>query len=124
MISRLTGVLISVHDGVALLDVDGVGYDIFVNEADSVGTVPHVSFYTHCHCPQDSAMQLFGFRTIDDRKLFRRLIDIDGVGPGTAMRIVNAVVHCGTDPRSEDMLKQVRGVGPKLAERIAEVFNA
>lgn len=122
MIALIRGTKISVKDGVATVDVNGVGYEIFVNEPDWEGCLLDfpftASYYTHTNCPQDGAMELYGFAKPETRTVFRRLLSIDGVGPKLAFR----VAHNCSAMNNVATLKCVRGVGDKIASRIAEEF--
>jgi holliday junction DNA helicase RuvA len=108
-----------------VLDVGGVGYELFVPLSTSQ-TLPEVgktaSLLVHTAVRED-AIQLFGFATPLERELFHLLLKASRVGPKLAQTILS-----GMEPRrllgvlrDADVkgLRNVPGVGPKLAERIA-----
>lgn len=130
MIERLTGTIAARGPMDLVLDVGGVGYRLEVSLATSeaLSSVPPgravmVLTYLHLTVANDANVRLFGFATEDERRLFRLLIPVKGVGPQTALRILSS----GRSP--DDVARAIasgdpkrikaKGVGPKLAERIA-----
>jgi Holliday junction DNA helicase RuvA len=110
----------------AVVDVGGVGYQVFVSAA-TAGALPpvgaEVSLYVHSHFVKDEPLRLYGFADAPERRLFQTLIDVQGVGPRVALAIL-----AGLDPpelvraiATGDIarLTQVKGVGRKIAERLA-----
>ena len=72
MIGYLTGEVINVHEGVCLLNVSGVGYEVWVHTATEaeIFSQKHVSLYTH-HVVREDMQSLYGFKTMRERDLFR-----------------------------------------------------
>lgn len=124
MISRLCGLLLEKTPPVLLVDVHGVGYEVFapmttIYRLPDVGN--EVMLHTHFVVRED-VQQLFGFADTRDRELFRTLIKVNGVGPKMALGImsgmeVNDLVRC---VRSNNIaaLTTIPGVGKKTAERL------
>ncbi len=124
MISRLTGKLAAKRAPQILIDCHGVGYEADVSmttfyQMPEVGE--QVSVWTHLLVKDDSH-SLIGFNDERERKLFRQLIRINGVGPKMALAILS-----GIDERqfalciaNSDvaMLMRLPGVGKKTAERL------
>jgi Holliday junction DNA helicase RuvA len=124
MIGRLKGTIIEKQPPQILVDVGGVGYE---------AQAPMTSFYPmpavgeqvilHTHLSvSENAHQLFAFYTQDERKLFRTLIKVSGVGPKMALAIlsgmpVNEFVQCIVEGNSAALVR-VPGVGKKTAERL------
>ena len=124
MIGFVRGRLAERKQGLALVDVGGVGYALQVSDA-TLAALPapgsEVTLLTILHVRED-AMQLFGFRTEDERALFERLRSVTGVGPKLALAILSALpvgvvlrTIAEAQPRP---LTAVSGVGKRLAERI------
>ena len=99
-----------------------VGYEVHVgpNLFDR-----RVALWIHEHAPQDAPHELYGFKQREERDLFRRLLDIKGVGPKVAMRVVATFT-----PEARlnmtgffDRLTKIRGVGATLAQRICEAMQ-
>ncbi len=125
MIGRLTGKIVSDDPGGALvIDVSGVGYELLApvgarGRAETRGEL--VTLYVHTHVRED-ALDLFGFASELERRVFRLLIDVPNVGPRTALNLLSALptselsaaVHAGDVAR----LCRVPGIGKKTAERL------
>lgn len=121
MIDFVRGQIVYTQEDTITVDVNGIGYRIFVptNLTGQVGE--EVTLYTHLVVRED-AQTLYGFFTKDERDLFRLLIEASGVGPkaalgilsyGTPAQIVSAI-------RFEDtaFLTKIPGVGKKTAQRL------
>lgn len=134
MIGALFGTVHEVRNGVALIVTSHVGYEVHVSNGDwtetSSGPYPfnNPSWWIHEHAPQDAPHELYGFEKREDRDLFRRLLNIKGVGPKVAQRIVASGVKPGDFASgieaqrmaAHQRLTKIRGVGATLAQRIAE----
>jgi len=124
MIGRITGVLLEKQAPELLVDVNGVGYEIqapmtTIYQLPEVGQV--VVLHTHFVVREDAQL-LYGFAELQERRLFRALIKVNGVGPKLALTILSGIetdefVRC---VRDGDTLSLVRlpGVGKKTAERL------
>ncbi len=124
MISRLCGLLLEKTPPVLLIDVKGIGYDVFapmttIYRLPDVGA--EVTLHTHFVVRED-VQQLYGFADTRDRELFRTLIKVNGVGPKMALGImsgmeVNDLVRC---VRNDNVaaLTTIPGIGKKTAERL------
>lgn len=124
MIARLSGTLAEKEAGRIILDVRGVGYEVWIPlstyyELGEPGEP--VSLAVHTHVKED-ALSLYGFRTAREKQLFKLLIEISGIGPKLAVTILSGL------PADElveavargDLLRlnSIPGVGKKTAERI------
>lgn len=123
MIITLTGLVREKGDNYAVLEVAGVGYQVFMN-APSLAALPtgkEVRLWTHEHIRED-ARDLWGFAHKEEYRLFRRLLDISGVGPRTAGNFLalGAVAEIEKHIESSDAawLCRVPGVGKKIAQKI------
>ena len=92
MIGRLTGIVGErASDGSIVLDVNGVGYEVFA-PLGSLGRLPvdqPVTLHVHTHVRED-ALVLYGFPTADDRAAFRTLMTVSSVGPKLALGMMGA----------------------------------
>lgn len=130
MIGSIFGTVHSVRNGVATIYCSGIGYEVHVSRESYDERDPYPfgdgPWWIHEHAPQDAPHELYGFEKREERDLFRRLLNIKGVGPKVAMRIVAAgLTNSSGDAAGVDLLARltkIRGVGPKLAQRIAEEF--
>ncbi len=124
MIAQLKGILALKAPSEAIVDVGGVGYQLFI-PLSTYYALPEeggaVVLYTHTHV-RDDAIQIFGFWTLLEKDLFRILITVSKVGPKMALAILSGLE--GDALRSaiagEDVvrLSGIPGVGRKTAERI------
>lgn len=123
MIAQLTGKVADKPLDTIVLDVQGVGYGLFVTTEDwgkLLGGETHRLFvYEHI---REQAHDLFGFLTQDTKKLFEQLLSVNGVGPkmalsvlstGTADEVRQAIA--GGDVKS---IQKASGVGKRVAERV------
>ena len=124
MIARLRGTLADKQPGRVVVDVGGVGYDVWIPLSTyyAVGDRgADVALRVHTHV-REEALSLFGFATVLELDLFERLIGVNGVGPRLALAVIS-----GIEPpalveavRASDVarLTGIPGVGRKTAERI------
>jgi Holliday junction DNA helicase RuvA len=124
MISRLTGILAAKRAPQILIDCSGVGYEADVSmttyyQLPEVGE--QVCIWTHL-LVRDDSHSLIGFTAEQERKLFRQLIRINGVGPKMALTILSGIddqqfALCIAN-NDVAMLTRLPGVGKKTAERL------
>ena len=124
MIARLKGTLVERTPQVLVIDVQGVGYEIFASletyqQLPSVGQPAPLHIHTHV---REDEIILFGFLELREKHLFKRLIRVNGVGPRLALNILSGI---STDQllealRTEDMIRMTAmpGVGKKTAQRL------
>jgi holliday junction DNA helicase RuvA len=123
MIGSLRGTIVEEHeDGTFTVDVGGVGYEIHapLGTRGRVG-VGEVTLSIHTHVRED-AITLFGFASPSDRRVFRLLLGVTGIGPKVALAILGhldahalATAVARQDPSA---FKGISGVGKKLVERL------
>ncbi len=129
MIERLTGNLLARGATDLVLDVNGVGYKVEISTATSetladrpLGSRTTILTHLHLVVNNEPSVKLFGFAAEDERRLFRLLLPIKGVGPQTALRILSSgrsTVDVQRAIASGDPKRiKAKGVGPKLAERV------
>ncbi len=123
MIGKLKGVVDYFGMGYLVIDVNGVGYKVFCNEATigkaSSKNVLELFVYTHV---KEDQLSLIGFETQAELELFELLISVSGVGPKAALNILNIasadVVKTAIVNQDSTILTQVSGIGKKTAERL------
>ncbi len=124
MIGFLKGRLAAKQPPSLLVDVNGVGYEIEA-PMSTFYTLPAVgeptSLFTHLVVREDAHV-LFGFATEAERRLFRALLKVSGVGPKMALGILSgsSVTDFLRIVEAEDtaMLTRIPGIGRKTAERV------
>jgi len=124
VIGRLHGVLLRKEPPALLVDVSGVGYELEAPmttfyELPAVGEM--VTLYTHLVVREDAHL-LYGFAREGQRRLFRELLKVNGVGPRVALAVLSGLSdqefsRCVAE---EDItrLTKVPGIGRKTAERL------
>lgn len=125
MIAFLTGRIRAAELEVVVLDVAGVGYEVFVPLGLAGRLTPDadgdVSLWIHTSVRED-AIQLYGFLSQDDRRLFRRLISVNGIGPkiglATLSELTSAEVVLAVAQEDIKTFTRVSGIGNKTAQRI------
>ena len=135
MISRLTGGIAHIDLKYVILDVNGVGYKVYTTSdvLSGLGKIAkgaagataspseHVTLWTYL-AVRDDALDLYGFANGAELSFFEMLISISGIGPKTALGILNiaSVEAIDTAIRTGDTthLVKVSGVSKKMAEKI------
>lgn len=124
MIGRLKGTLLHKQAPSLLLDVNGVGYELeapMTTFYDLPAVGSEVVLHTHFVVREDAQL-LYGFARDDERRLFRALIKISGVGPKLALAILSgmsAEEFAGCVQSGDSAaLTRLPGVGKKTAERL------
>ena len=107
----------------AVVDCNGVGYgvNISLNTFSAIQGKSDVKLWIS-EAIREDAYQLWGFATRTERELFLLLVSVNGIGAAMARMILSAMTPselCGVISEGNDkMLKQVKGIGPKAAQRI------
>ena len=124
MIASLTGRLAFKAPTYLILDVHGVGYEVYIPLSTYYG-LPHlsesISLSVHTHVRED-AIQLFGFLTSQEKDAFVLLTSISGVGPKLALSILSALpvsdLVSAIQSGDVEKLTTVPGIGHKSASRL------
>ena len=123
MINHLSGRLVEKNPAYVIIECGGVGYfvNISLNTYSAIPDREDCRIFTHLQINED-AHTLFGFADEDERRLFRNLISVSGVGAGTARMILSSmnpseIVSCIVNG-DVARLKTVKGIGEKTAQRM------
>jgi Holliday junction DNA helicase RuvA len=124
MIAQITGKLLLKNPNCIIVDVGGVGYELNVPlstfyDLGEIGSETSLRVYTHV---REDTLQLFGFRTESEKKLFLLLMTVSGIGPKLAITVLSGL-------SAEELIRAIRqndlarlvsipGVGKKTAERM------
>lgn len=123
MIDYLRGILDDLTPATATVECHGVGYalNISLNTYSAIQGKSEVKLYVYENIRED-AWVLFGFATKDERELFLQLISVSGIGGNTARTILSAFSPAELCDLilngNEKILKSVKGLGAKTAQRI------
>ena len=126
MIAFLRGYVASVYDGAAVIDVNGIGYEVRVSgetvqRLAAAGRDTEVLVYTYTYLREDQ-IALYGFMSREDLELFKLLITVSGIGPKGGLALLS--VGTADDLRfaimtgDSKMIARAPGVGKKTAERL------
>lgn len=123
MISHLSGTVSEKSARAAIIDVGGVGYRVFATNDTlrQLKTGVQTKLRTH-HAVREDTEELFGFIGEDDLKLFELLLGVPGIGPKTALNILNVATPqtLRRSIRSGETayLTKISGIGKKTADKI------
>ena len=124
MIAYVNGILENLEEGNAVIDVNGVGYNVNISGSTmdrmpGIGEV--VKLYTYTNVKED-AFTLFGFLSRDELNLFKMLITVNGIGPKGGLSILSVMtpddVRFAILAGDSKSLAKAPGIGKKTAERI------
>lgn len=124
MIAFVKGSLVDVESDRVIIDVGGIGYNVFVSSY-TMGRLPlegnEVKLYTYLNVKED-LMQLYGFLSKDELRIFKLLIGVNGIGPKGGLGILSYLTP--DDLRFAVMANDVKaisaapGIGKKTAEKL------
>ena len=124
MIAHLRGTLLEKHPNQVIIECGGVGYDVTipVTTFSRLGEVgQEVKLRIHTQVRED-AFALFGFASLDEKRLFEKLIGVSGIGPKLAVTVLSGLAanDLVAALRTGDLARLVKipGVGKKTAERM------
>lgn len=123
MIEFIRGTLDELTPTMAIIDVGGIGYQLIIslNTYSAIQGQKEAKLYVYEVIREDTHL-LYGFSTKGERELFTLLISVSGIGGQTARMILSAFTpaELGNIIRDENagLLKSVKGIGPKAAQRI------
>ena len=123
MIGYIKGNVLSVKDGVALIENNGIGYEVTCSASayELLAMQGKGAIYTYLNVREDG-FYLYGFISPEEKSMFLKLISVSGVGPKMGIAILSsmplndlAFIIASSDSKT---LSKVKGVGKKTAERI------
>jgi Holliday junction DNA helicase RuvA len=124
VIASLQGRLESVGADGAVINVGGVGFQVYMPTSDlsNLGAPGHeIKVFTHLHVREDN-LSLFGFAGPESLWLFETLLGVTGLGPKLALAMLSALspeqITTAIATGNADMLDMVPGIGKKVANRI------
>ncbi|QJD81813.1 Holliday junction branch migration protein RuvA [Cohnella herbarum] len=122
MIDYLRGKVAHLESEYVVLDVRDVGYRVFTpNPYGLARTEEPVQLFIYHHVRED-AIHLFGFTTRDEQALFRRLLEVSGIGPKVALGVLAGgrpeAVVAAIQQENIAFLTKLPGIGRKTAQRM------
>ena len=124
MITYIRGILEGMEEDKVIVDVGGVGYGIYM-AGTAMGRLPalgkEVKIHTHLHVKED-LMQLYGFLTRDELRVFRLLIGVSGIGPKGGLGILSVLgpddLRFAVASNDVKAIQAAPGIGKKTAEKL------
>ncbi|MDD3139771.1 MAG: Holliday junction branch migration protein RuvA [Lachnospiraceae bacterium] len=124
MISFIRGELVSIDSEKVMVDVQGVGYGIYMPQ-QAMSMLPQVGEEVKIHTflnVREDAMQLFGFLTRDDLKIFKLVISVSGIGPKGGLNILSQMspddLRFAVLAGDAKAISTAPGIGKKTAEKL------
>lgn len=123
MIGYVRGTLSHLFDEYCLIDVQGIGYQVYVAALtrDKLAIGKEVSLFTYLNVRED-ALTLFGFYAQEEYDLFLKLISVTGIGPRLALGILSVIQPqafiWAISQKNLTVLTKIPGIGKKTAERM------
>ena len=124
MIGSLRGKLISRRPDNVIVEAGGVGYQVNVplsilSNFPEEGSTVFLNIYTHV---REDALQLYGFATEDEKRIFTTLLGVTGIGPKMALNILSGISHDdfmhAIEKEDVALLCRIPGLGKKTAHRL------
>lgn len=121
MIGFIEGAVRLIRAETLVVDVRGIGMEVFVSNPSSYTQNQNVFLYTYMHIREDVLM-LFGFEKEEAYEIFCRLIQVKGIGPKTALKILGSIsaadMLAAIEQSDLAALKKLPGIGAKSASQI------
>ncbi|MBL8158921.1 Holliday junction branch migration protein RuvA [Candidatus Saccharibacteria bacterium] len=123
MIAHVSGVVAEKFINSLIVDVGGVGYEVFVSALDFEAAHLHepIKLYTH-HQVREQEQSLFGFSSLAAKRLFELLTSVQGIGPKAALAILSLApseqVRSAIANGDAGFIQKASGVGKRGADRV------
>ena len=124
MIAYLKGIIVEVTESRLILDVNDVGYLIYISGRDAAnmpGRGEEVKIHTYLNVKED-AMQLFGFLSEDDLEMYQLLLNVNGIGPKAALGVLSVLtsddLRFAVLADDAKAIAKAPGIGNKTAQKL------
>jgi Holliday junction DNA helicase RuvA len=123
MIAYLSGRIVNLTEDSIILDVQGVGFEIFIsrNWLANLENGEKLAVHTHLVVRED-LMALYGFQTTEEKALYLLLLGVDGIGPKLALAVISTLsldnIKRAVLTEQPEFFSRVPGVGKKTAQKI------
>lgn len=124
MISYISGTLTSLNPAFAIIEANGVGYGLYISlqTYTLIQNLQSTKLFTESVYIRDDNPKSYGFATEEERDLFRKLISVSGVGGASAILMLSSLsaaeIAGAINTANVTMLKSIKGIGDKTAQRI------
>ncbi len=120
MIHYLSGTIIDVDNNLLLVENNGIGYEVLVPHNQTHHQRGNIQLFVYPHLTSEQ-YQLFGFASREEKRWFKRLINISGIGPKTALNILSSgldrLLRAITE-QNKGFFEGISGIGKKTALKI------
>lgn len=124
MLAYIKGSLEMKTKNYVVIDINGLGYKVFMSEPaiNTIGEIGDiVKVHTHYRVREDD-ISIFGFKTLEELRLFELLLSVSGVGAKSALTMLACIepsdFAIAVISDNVKLLTQIPGIGPKSAQRI------
>ena len=123
MIAFIKGKLVQKEATHVVIDVNGIGYQIFISlpTFSQIKNEESCKLFTYFHVKEDS-QSLYGFLSENDKHFFMDLISVSGIGPSTAMvmqaSLSTSELKSAIVAEEVSTIQQIKGIGAKTAQRV------
>ena len=124
MIGYLRGKIAYIGADSAIIDVNGVGYEVFCSSSafSRMAEGKECEVYTYLQVSEQNGVQLYGFSSMQEKSMFLKLISVSGVGPKVGIAVLSQLsvndVAIAVATGNVKALSLVKGLGKKTAEKI------
>lgn len=127
MIRQLRGTLAHIGEGEIVIDVQGVGYLVAVTtQPDNSALDQNITLHTYL-AVRETALDLYGFATLDELEIFQLLLTLPKIGPKSALQILSQadieLLKQAVLNSDATYLSKMSGIGKKTAEKIVSELN-
>lgn len=121
MIRHISGIIADTQPNYVVIDVHGVGYLVYTTSKTSFVLNEEVILHTH-HAVRETAMDLYGFTTLEELSFFELLLSLPKIGPKSAMQILSqadvSLLQSAILSQDASHLSKMSGISKKTAEKI------
>ena len=121
MYYSMRGKVLLVKDELIVLEVNNIGYEILIGQADTFSLNQEALIYLY-EVVREDEHYLVGFKTLEEKEVFLSLISVKGIGPRTALGALSATTPTdfirAVETSDIKYLKKLPGIGPKAASQI------
>jgi len=124
LINYIKGQVVSKNPAFIILEANGIGYGVFVSLQTStkIGSQTEAQLFIESVYIRDDNPKFYGFADEEERDLFKQLISVSGVGGASALLMLSSLsaseIAGAINTANVTMLKSIKGIGDKTAQRI------
>ena len=124
MIAHIDGILSEKNADTLVIDCGGIGFELLCSRT-TIANAPHTGERVKCYTilnVREDAMELIGFGTIEEKRMYEKLRAVNGIGPRTALAVLSSIsvreLSVAIVTGDVNALSRAPGVGKKTAQRI------